>query len=281
LYSCLFAFAITNAFLVIPNTFTPAQENAEVPKRLPRMKQHRLSSVDYSYMILNMLAMPGLFYHFVCLMRSWGLDFTAPPLYGIYPSSPTQMITETLPEAALTTALYMLTYELFYYYWHRMMHEMPVLYTWVHKHHHQQTYPDRPTVDTFNTACLESQLGLYMQLGTLWLYGEVCGISNLPAGIWFFTIAGWLSVLEHDKLDRALPLDIFRADEHHMHHSFVRCNYSPYTSIWDRVFGAYKPFEVSKIMRTDMLERKDVSEPGLAVDIASNATNHLPNQNDR
>ena len=38
------------------------------------------------------------------------------------------------------------------------MHEVPVLYKWVHKHHHQQTYPDRAAVDTFNTGCIESQV---------------------------------------------------------------------------------------------------------------------------
>ena len=41
--------------------------------------------------------------------------------------------------------------------WHRAMHEFPVLYKWVHKHHHQQTYPDRAALDTFNTGCIESQ----------------------------------------------------------------------------------------------------------------------------
>jgi sterol desaturase/sphingolipid hydroxylase (fatty acid hydroxylase superfamily) len=29
-----------------------------------------------------------------------------------------------------------------------------------------------------------------------------------------------------------------------MHHAFVKCNYSPYGSLWDRVFGTFKPFEV-------------------------------------
>ena len=38
------------------------------------------------------------------------------------------------------------------------MHEVPLLYKWVHKHHHQQTYPDRAALDTFNTGCIESQV---------------------------------------------------------------------------------------------------------------------------
>jgi len=30
-----------------------------------------------------------------------------------------------------------------------------------------------------------------------------------------------------------------------MHHSFVRCNYSPYSTLWDRAFGTHKPFDVA------------------------------------
>ena len=75
---------------------------------------------------------------------------------------------------------------------------MPALYKWVHKHHHQQTYPDRAIIDTLNTGCVESQIGLYSQLGLLWAFGQL-GLGSLAGGIWFFTMAGWMSVLEHDK----------------------------------------------------------------------------------
>jgi len=249
LFACLWAFAMSNAFGFIPKAFPPPQSQTTVPYRRPNMPQHVLNRVDYSYVVLNSLCMPGLFYHFVCLMRCWGLDFNQPPLFGIYPASVSELILQSLPAAAGTAALYFITYELIYYHWHRAMHEVPALYTWVHKHHHQQTYPDRPAIDTLNTACLESQLGLYMQLATLVCYDKLFGIANLPAGIWFFTIAGWLSVLEHDKYERKLPLDAFRADEHHMHHAHGRCNYSPYSTLWDRVYGTHLPFQV--LPRTD------------------------------
>ena len=103
--------------------------------------------------------MPGLFYHFVCLMRSWGLEFADPPMFGIYPSSVSpEMLSQTAPQLLAALSLYLLSYELVYYWWHRAMHEVPALYKWVHKHHHQQTYPDRAALDTFNTGCIESQV---------------------------------------------------------------------------------------------------------------------------
>ena len=36
------------------------------------MPQHALTAVDLSYIALNSLCLPGLFYHFVTLLRSWG-----------------------------------------------------------------------------------------------------------------------------------------------------------------------------------------------------------------
>ena len=32
-----------------------------------------------------------------------------------------------------------------------------------------------------------------------------------------------------------------------MHHAIAKCNYSPYTTLWDRVFGTYKEFEVKPV----------------------------------
>jgi len=253
LYATLWLTTVGSSFFMMPSTF-PATQQSEpdehgvrapvvVPPRKQSNQQHQLNAVDYTYITLNTFCMPGLFYHFITLMRSWGLDFGAPPLFGIYPPSAQELLLQTLPTGACTLALYFVTYEFIYYWWHRAMHEHATLYTYVHKHHHQVEYPDRAALDTLNTGCVESQVGLYLQLATLWSFGQL-GLAHLPAAIWFFTIAGYLSVLEHDKFERALPFDVFRADDHHMHHSFVRCNYSPYSSLWDRVFGTFKPFAV-------------------------------------
>lgn len=261
LYSFIYAFIVGSSFFLMPNIFPAAQSEPdleggrtpmEVPYRRRNMPQHKLVDIDWSYVALNTLCMPGFFYHCFCLLRSWGLDPAAPPYFGMFPPLDTehlaaytaQLFLETLPEALGSLAVYMLTYEFLYYWWHRSMHEVPALYKWVHRHHHQQTYPDRAALDTFNTGCVESQVGLYMQLAVLWACGEL-GVVSVPGGLWFVTIAGWLSVLEHDKFDRNL-LNFWRADEHHMHHAFVKCNYSPYSSIWDKAFGTHKPFEVKK-----------------------------------
>lgn len=261
LFPLMYVSAMSFSFFGMQSSFPPQKEEGtstpkQVPLRNAKMVKHRLAPVDFSYMALNSLCMPGLFYYFICLMRAWGLDFGAPPMYGIYPTalSPA-VLTEFVPQLLAAFSLYMLSYEFIYYWWHRAMHEVPVLYKWVHKHHHQQSYPDRAAIDTFNTGCIESQVGLYMQLGVLACWGEL-GLANLAAGIWFFTIAGFLSVLEHDSFERALPFDLWRADDHHMHHAFVKCNYSPYSVIWDKAFGTHKPFAVRGVEGASAAEQQ-------------------------
>jgi len=280
-YGYLYLMSVGFSFLM-PAIIKPVQSEPDMngdtaPVRVPYrtserlMAQHKLTPVDYSYMVLNSLCMPGLFFHFITLMRSWGLDFSAPPMFGIYPENPLLLLTETAPELAKYLTLYFVTYEFIYYWWHRKMHEVPALYKWVHKHHHQQTYPDRAIIDTLNTGCVESQIGLYSQLGLLWAFGQL-GLGSLAGGIWFFTMAGWMSVLEHDKYERHLPFKIFAAEDHHMHHAFVKCNYSPYGSLWDRVFGTFKPFEVrskDKALRVEAFNNElgdDTLEKPLAGD---------------
>lgn len=249
LYVAMYITIIGSSVYLIPASF-PAEAGAggapmKVPRRSKYMPQHKMTPIDYSYVALNTLCMPFFFYHFFCLMRAWGLDVTDPPLYGgVYAPTALEMITRTLPQALGACGVYFAVYELLYYAWHRAMHEVPALFKWVHRHHHQQTYPDRAALDTFNTGCLESQLGLYAQIGVLWACEKLFGLGVVPGALLFFSAAGWMSVLEHDEHERSLPFGLFEAREHHMHHAFVKCNYSPYSTHFDKLFGTYKPFEV-------------------------------------
>ncbi|EOD32846.1 hypothetical protein EMIHUDRAFT_230210 [Emiliania huxleyi CCMP1516] len=164
LWAYLYAMSVGVSF-AMPGIVPAAQSKADAEGASEPLK-HALTAVDLSYIALNSLCLPGLFYHFVTLLRSWGLDFDAPAC-GIYPEKPLLLLTETLPELAMYLPLYFITYEF-----------VPVLYKWVHKHHHQQTYPDRAVIDTLNTGCVESQVGLYSQLALLWAFGKL-GLDRL------------------------------------------------------------------------------------------------------
>ena len=82
-----------------------------------------------------------------------------------------------------------------------------------------------PALDTLNTGAIEAAVGSYLQLAVLWACGSLLGVVHVPAALAFFEIAGWLSVLEHDRFVRELPFGLWKVEEHHMHHAFVKCNY--------------------------------------------------------
>mmetsp|Transcript_37073 Transcript_37073/g.50176 ORF Transcript_37073/g.50176 Transcript_37073/m.50176 type:complete len:412 (-) Transcript_37073:154-1389(-) len=242
----------------------------EIPRRQKYMLQHQLNEVDYSYIILNILCLPGFFYNYFCLIRSFYLSDPGGISSSRFLHGDGMDITEVARSPVITVVvtvlifmLYSLVYELIYYLWHRAMHETPWLYKWVHKHHHQQMYPDRPTIDTFNTSCVESQLGLYLQLIVPWFI-SLFGVYDWSAATAFMLLAGLLSVLEHDKYGRSLPFDLWKAEDHHMHHSFLKCNYSPYSTLWDKKFGTFKPLSGPKspTQLYDVLAPVMVQTPG-------------------
>jgi sterol desaturase/sphingolipid hydroxylase (fatty acid hydroxylase superfamily) len=69
-------------------------------------------------------------------------------------------------------------------------------------------------------------------------------------------------VLIH-RFERALPFDLWRADDHHMHHAAVRCNYSPYSALWDKVFGTHREFAVKNY--SEPARRKEITISAAAI----------------
>lgn len=53
-----------------------------------------------------------------------------------------------------------------------------------------------------------------------------------------------------------------------MHHAYVRCNYSPYSTFWDKVFDTFKAHEVKAYMLVDETA-VDVADPPNATSTSS------------
>ena len=117
--------------------------------------------------------------------------------------------------------IYILYYDFFYYFMHRLLHTK--YFYPIHKIHHS-TYKPKCS-DFFTVSYLEyplSSVGLYL---ALYLYGIY--IYQLLATICLISIRG---MMEHD--DRF----VFIVGNHHLqHHTYFYCNYGEY---WiDYVFG--------------------------------------------
>jgi len=72
----------------------------------------------------------------------------------------------------VATPLLYLFYDFFYYFFHRTLH-IPVLYGYIHKHHHRQTAPSRGNPDAINIHPIEMGVGEYNHLWCLFLLSHV------------------------------------------------------------------------------------------------------------
>jgi len=128
--------------------------------------------------------------------------------------------------------------DLVYYIGHRIVHANPALYSFVHKHHHGEAYPQRGWADTCNAHPTDFFYTGFSTspMSVLWL---------MPAGsVHIATIACLLYVnmfvgaLGHSRLD--IDIWFFRTRFHAGHHAMFKYNYAQNIELWDRLFGTYK-----------------------------------------
>jgi sterol desaturase/sphingolipid hydroxylase (fatty acid hydroxylase superfamily) len=149
--------------------------------------------------------------------------------------------------------IFELIFDLFHYCAHRIFHAYPFLYRNIHKKHHEIVHPSAGT--TFHMSIVDLLLGyslplllctqilnmsnymsfscLEFNLMTVYLtYQEVGGhmgkymspTSSFPQCIW---------------LPKLLGIELYTED-HDLHHTKVKYNFSKRFKIWDRIFNTYK-----------------------------------------
>ena len=117
--------------------------------------------------------------------------------------------------------LYILYYDFFYYFLHRLLHTR--MFYPLHKIHHKKNIPNY--YDYYNVHILEiplTSLGLFVAIYLYKLY-----IYQFISSIIFINMRG---IMSHD--DRF----VFIIGDHHLiHHKYFKCNYGEY---WlDYIFG--------------------------------------------
>jgi len=144
--------------------------------------------------------------------------------------------------------LFEIIFDFFHYITHRLLHQ-PSLYKYFHKKHH--TFIHTTSIITFYQDPIEiiitNSLPVlftlqiiprlsYFQLNAIIIYktySEICGhlgkkcypTSSFCQFIW---------------LPKLLQIELY-GEDHSLHHSKNYCNYSKRFSLWDKVFGTYKP----------------------------------------
>jgi sterol desaturase/sphingolipid hydroxylase (fatty acid hydroxylase superfamily) len=127
-----------------------------------------------------------------------------------------------------------------YYASHRIVHKFPVLYKFIHKHHHGEAEPIRGWADTCNAHPTDFFYTGFCTspLSVLWLMpaGSV-HIVAIAACLWINSFVGSLG---HCRLD--LNVIIFNTRFHAGHHGNSSCNFAQNIELWDRLFGTYKDY---------------------------------------
>lgn len=125
-----------------------------------------------------------------------------------------------------------------YYAGHRIVHKFPLVYGYVHKHHHQEAQPIRGWADTCNAHPSDFFYTAWSTspMSTLWLFpaGSI-HIAAILACMW---VNAFVGALGHCRLD--LNVGIFNTRFHAGHHGRSSCNFAQNIELWDRLFGTYQ-----------------------------------------
>lgn len=132
--------------------------------------------------------------------------------------------------------------DLVYYTGHRVVHSIPWLYNFVHKHHHQESHPRNGWADTCNAHPTDF---FYTGFSTspvsvLWVM-PANSIHIKTLGILLYCVM-FVGAMGHSRLD--MDFKFFNTRFHAGHHAMFKYNYAQNIELWDRIFGTYKELEV-------------------------------------
>lgn len=128
--------------------------------------------------------------------------------------------------------------DLVYYTGHRIVHKVPVIYNFVHKHHHRESHPRRGWFDTCNAHPTDY---FYTGIATcpvscLWLF-PAGTVHIVAVGIAMWSVM-FVGALGHSRID--INIGVFNSRFHAGHHSLTFCNYAQNIELWDRLFGTWR-----------------------------------------
>ena len=126
---------------------------------------------------------------------------------------------------------------------HMLTHKIPFLWR-LHRVHHADRDMDVTTAIRFHPV--EIALSMLLKIGAIYLLGPAMG-----AVILFEILLNGCALFNHAnihiprKVDRWVRLFLVTPDMHRVHHSVLRrehdSNYGFSISLWDRLFGTYRP----------------------------------------
>ncbi|KAI8813429.1 hypothetical protein BJ742DRAFT_849731 [Cladochytrium replicatum] len=201
------------------------------------------------------------------------LLFLAPHLLHAVQTNTLDLSVKPIP-IILGTILIYICFDLFYYFVHRALHEVPFLYRNIHKRHHEE-HPVHVYL-TGHAEYIENILAASPGL-TLWVLAtNALTLSNgRPLNLWNYVLPAVTLIMEFNTahsgyLDHPLlyftsPLQYFVkmlpitrkvSLEHEVHHLSMKKNYAPVFWVFDRIFGTDEPGNPDLFYTAEVIEPK-------------------------
>lgn len=167
--------------------------------------------------------------------------------YTVYPATESNIIYDMLSFIP-HSFFYEIVFDFFHYLGHRMLHHKFV-YKFLHKKHHKFQHPIAITtfyqdpVDLFLTNSIPTFMAFAICPPASWFQFHMILIYKS-----FIEISGHTGKLSYPTssfpqciwLPKYLGIELYTED-HDLHHSANNGNYAKRFSLWDKVFGTYKP----------------------------------------
>lgn len=160
----------------------------------------------------------------------------------------------------ISTLLFLLVHETYYYWLHRWMHK-PKVFKIVHKVHHESVTPSVWTAFSFHPLeGILQALVLPVFLFFIPLHYSVIGFLLL-----FMTISSFVNHLNIEIYSSSFLKNKFGkwligATHHTLHHTEFKTNYGLYFTFWDNWMGTESPNYTKMIQRLFKLKKKNKDE---------------------
>lgn len=142
-----------------------------------------------------------------------------------------------------------LIFDFFHYWVHRICHMNKYLYRYIHKEHHMENHPSIITTYHQHPVDIILSNSIPLFISVLLVKLSLYQFSLLLIYKSFIEIGGHTGKILHPTasfpqfmwLPKLLGIELYTED-HDVHHTNVRYNFSKRFSIWDKIFATYKSF---------------------------------------
>jgi len=132
--------------------------------------------------------------------------------------------------------------DMFYAPLHRALH-LPILYKWIHKHHHRVIYPQRGNIDARNEHPVEQLLAMSFWYLAVRIVTACVGMHAVAivSHIAVMTVFACFNHTGFDLRFSVMGLH-FSVQAHEMHHRRPDKNFGQLVMWWDQLMGTYMPY---------------------------------------